>query len=143
MYWGWITDTGDFGFSTSDIVEIYSRGSANREVTDGNWHHVVLVKEWHVNSVCVSTMYLDGGQAQGGVTIVRNTGAGTTSYQDADGGIRYLGFTQHGGGGDVQFIGSLDELVIYDRALTATEVGQHFLSVTQVDSDGDGMPDYW
>ncbi|HXJ59960.1 MAG TPA: LamG-like jellyroll fold domain-containing protein [Verrucomicrobiae bacterium] len=143
MYWGWITDTGDFGFSTSDIVEIYSRQSANREVTDGKWHHVVLVKEWHVNSVCVSTMYLDGGDAQGGVTIVRNTGAGTTSYQDSDGGIRFLGFTQHGGGGDVQFIGLLDELVIYDRALTATEVGQHYLSVTQVDSDGDGMPDYY
>jgi hypothetical protein len=50
-------------------------------------------------------------------------------YQDSDGGIRYLSFTQTGGGDNVQFIGLLDELAIYDRALTETEVRQHYRSV--------------
>jgi len=90
MYWGWITDTGEFGFSTSDIAEIYSGRDGGTAVTDNNWHHIVLEKEWHVASPCVSTMYIDGGSAQGGATITKTTAAGNTSYQDADGGIRYL-----------------------------------------------------
>src|SRR6185436_2573313 len=141
MYWGWFNADGDFGFSTSDIVEIFANRDGSRNVTDGQWHHVVLVKEWHVTRACISTMYLDGGTPQGGVTITRTTAAGGPSYQDNDSGIRYLGFTQAGGGSDVQYIGMIDELAIYDRALTPTEVRQHFRSVYEADSDGDGMPD--
>src|SRR5207344_2902746 len=118
------------------LVEIFARRDSGRTVADGQWHHIVLVKEWHVAAQGVSTVYIDGGTAQGGATIVRNTGAGSTSYQDADGGIRYLGFTQNGGGGDVQFIGSVDEVAIYNRALSADEVGAHFASVESVDTDG-------
>ena len=141
MYWGFVTATGDLGFSTSDLVEIYATRDGTKNVTDGQWHHIVLVKEWHVAQACRSLMYIDGGAAQGGATISRTTAAGTPSYQDTDSGIRYLGFTQNGGGGDVQFIGRFDELVIYDRALTETEVRQHYRSVTEADTDNDGMPD--
>jgi hypothetical protein len=143
MYWGWITDTGEFGLSTSDITEIYSGRDGGKAVTDNNWHHIVLTKEWHVSSPCVSTMYIDGGSGQGGATIIKNTAAGNTSYQDADGGIRYLGFTQNGGGTDVQYIGLVDELAIYDRGLTDTEVAAHYNAVVKLDSDGDGMPDMY
>ena len=103
----------------------------------------MLVKEWHVNQQCNSILYVDGGTAQGGVTISRATPAGNASYQDTDSGIRYLGFVQAGGGGDVLFIGLVDELVIYDRALTANEVGAHYTSVATVDTDGDSLPDFY
>lgn len=142
MYWGWINSTGDFGFSTSDIREIYSQANGSRDVTDGQWHHIVLVKEWHVSSLSRSIMYIDGGTNQGGRTIIRTTPAGNPSYQDsADGGIRYLGFTEAGGGTDLQYIGLVDEVAIYNRALTETEVRLHYRSVTDADTDGDGMPD--
>src|SRR5688572_8218708 len=88
MYWGWISAAGDFGFSTSDLVEIFARRDGNREITDSNWHHIVLVKEWHVSCNSVSRMCIDGGTIAGGVTIVRNTAAGIASYQDTDAGIR-------------------------------------------------------
>ena len=144
MYWGWINDQGDFGFSTSDSMEVFAkRDGTNINVGDGKWHHVVMIKNWRVTQLCTSTMYIDGGSAQGGVTITRTTAAGNASYQDTDSGIRYLGFTHNGGTANNQFIGTLDELAIYDRALTAEEAGLHFASVATVDTDGDGMPDLW
>jgi hypothetical protein len=136
MYWGWLNQSGQLGFSTSDLVEIFASG-----VTDGQWHHVVLVKEWRLNELSRSVMYLDGGSAQGGMTIEATTPAGNASYQDTDGAIRYVGFTETGGGANVQFIGFLDELAIYDRALTETEARVHFRAVMEGDTDEDGMPD--
>lgn len=143
MYWGNINSSGDFIFSTSDLHDCHSIRDAGRDVTDGQWHHIVLVKEWHVSSPCVSTMYIDGGALEGGATIIRNTAAGNASYQDTDSGIRYIGFTQAGELDNVQFIGQLDEVAIYDRALSPTEVRTHFRAVYFGDTDGDGMPDAW
>ena len=135
IFWGTFTGTGDFGLSTSEIHEILAERDGAIEVTDNNWHHIVLVKEWHFSTVCVSTMYVDGGAAAGGVTVTATTPAGNASYQDTDFAIRYLGFTQSGGSGNLQYIGLFDELVIYDRALTASEVEAHFNSIT-VDNEG-------
>lgn len=143
MYWGNINSDGDFIFSTSDLHDCHSIRDASKKVTDGQWHHIVMVKEWHVSSACISTMYIDGGTNEGGATIIKTTAAGGTSYQDTDSAIRYIGFTQNGELDNVQFIGGLDEVAIYDRALTATEVRTHFRSVYYGDTDGDGMPDAW
>ena len=142
MYWGWIRDTGDFGFSTSDIREIYSQRDGGIPVTDGNWHHIVLVKEWHTNSLSRSKMFIDGGAKRGGKTIITTTAAGSLSYQDDDGGIQFLGFTQNGGGTDVQYIGLIDELAIYDRGFNESEARLHYLA-SLPDTDGDGIPDLY
>lgn len=144
MYWGKINDVGEFGFSTSDINDILTRRDMGKNVTDGQWHHIAMVKEWHVNSPSRSTMYIDGGPMQpGGASFTTTTAAGNPSYQDADSIIRYVGFTQNGELENVQYIGLLDEVVIYDRALSPTEVRLHSKAVREADTDGDGMPDMY
>jgi hypothetical protein len=140
MYWGNINSSGDFIFSTSDLHDIHAT-SANKKVTDGQWHHIVMIKEWHVSQPCVSTMYVDGGTNEGGATLTTTTAAGNASYQDTDSPIQFIGFTQNGEQTDVQFIGKLDEVAIYNRALSPTEVRTHYRSVYFGDTDGDGMPD--
>lgn len=144
MYWGKINDVGEFGFSTSDLNDILTRRDMGKNVTDGQWHHLAMVKEWHVTQPCRSTMYIDGGPLQaGGASFTTTTGAGNVSYQDGDSLIRYIGFTQNGEIENVQYIGMLDEVVIYDRALTAGEVRAHSAAVLGADTDNDGMPDVY
>jgi hypothetical protein len=144
MYWGKINSSGEFGFSTSDINDILTQRDMGKNITDGNWHHLVMIKEWHVNQVCVSTMYLDGGpQIPGGAMFSRTTAAGNASYQDPDSVTRYIGFTQNGELGNVQYIGFVDEVAIYDRALSEAEVRLHAQAVRNADTDSDGMPDLY
>lgn len=144
MYWGKINDQGEFGFSTSDLNDVLTKRDLNKNVTDGQWHHMVMIKQWHVSQPCVSTMYIDGGPLQpGGSSFTKTTAAGNVSYQDSDSLIHYLGFTQNGELENVQYIGMLDEVAIYDRALTDAEVRLHSKAVLEADTDGDGMPDVW
>jgi hypothetical protein len=145
MYWGKINNVGEFGFSTSDNNDILTKRDMNKNVTDGNWHHLVMIKEWHLNSANISRMYIDGGPLQpGGAAFTKTLGAGTgVNYQDDDSVIRYLGFTQNGEQENVQYIGFLDEVVIYDRALTDSEVRLHSQAVLGADTDGDTMPDVY
>jgi hypothetical protein len=128
IYWGWIRDDGDFGFSTSDIREIHSVRDADYEVVNDEWHHVMMVKEWRDQGPATSALYIDGGEVSGGATIEDSTGAGNPSLQDDDGQIQYLGFVEKGrdGNANVQYIGLLDELVIYDRALTEQDAALHY-----------------
>jgi hypothetical protein len=140
LYWGFITGEGELGMSTSDMVEIRSEKDGKIDVSDGKWHHIAMVKDWNLEGANYSTMYIDGGSASGGATVVKSTAVGDASLQDADSGITMVGKTQNGGGNDVQYIGFLDELIIYDRALSAAEVAAHFATV-ETDSDGDGMSD--
>ncbi len=73
-------------------------------------------------------MYVDGGAGIGGKTFEIETSPGTGSQQDDDAGIQFLGVNNAGGGGDVQYIGLIDELVIYNKALTETHARLHYLS---------------
>ena len=140
LYWGYISQNGDFGMSTSDIRELFAEEDGNFDVTDGNWHHIVMIKDWNIDSPSLSTLHIDGGTEAGGVTIEAETAAGDASFQDSDSAITLVGKVQNGGGGDHQFIGLLDELVIYNRGLSPQEVAAHFNTV-ESDSDGDGMSD--
>ena len=107
--------------------QIYSHGRAGRfgdecpvivePIADGRWHHIVWVRN---ASEGYSDIYLDG---VGQTNLCRDL-----EYRDlvvAEGGL-ILGQDQDrlGGGfaADQAFQGSLDDLWIYDRALTASEV---------------------
>jgi hypothetical protein len=140
MYWGWINSSGVFGFSTSDLKECNAPTTKN--VTDGQWHHIVMIKQWIAGAACPSTLYIDGGTNEsGGITLNATTTAGTASFQDIDGPVRFLGVNPNGEQANCQFIGFLDEVAIYDRALTAAEVRLHYHAVAYGDTDSDGMPD--
>lgn len=145
MYWGKINNTGEFGFSTSDNNDILTKRDMGKNCTDGNWHHLVMIKEWHQSAPNISRMYLDGGPLQpNGASFTKTLGAGTgINYQDLDSFIQYIGFTQSGELENVQYIGYLDEVVIYDRALTEAEVRLHSQAVLGADTDNDGMPDVY
>jgi hypothetical protein len=48
--------------------------------------------------------------------------------QDDDGQIQYLGFTQSGELGDVQYMGLIDEVIIYTNALLEAQARLHYLA---------------
>ena len=106
---------------------LFSHGSAGQRqfecrvdvepIADGRWHHIVWVRNADEG---YSDLYLDGAGQQG---ICGHLGYGDLSVEE--GGL-ILGQDQDrlGGGFDSSqaFQGSLDDLWIYGRALTASEV---------------------
>jgi hypothetical protein len=128
IYWGNFNASGDFIFSTSDLHDIHV---TNNYATDGQWHHVVMSKIWYNDRPCESRLFLDGGAEAGGITIYATTPAGAPSGQDLDAGLRYLGLTQAGELDNVQYIGFLDEFVVYTNAFVEAQARLHYLAARQ------------
>ena len=120
------SDTGD-GVTLTGAVAI----------NDGNWHHVVGVRDAANDDVI---LYVDG------VKVAENTSAVFSSGFEsslAELNLGYLDLPSF-----FRFEGTLDEVAIYDRALSATEVQQHYngglggLGARYcVDLDSDGITD--
>ena len=90
-----------------DTVDGYSAGS----VADGKWHHIVL----SLNGT-TGTTYNNGVAVTSGQTWT-GTGQATVNSTPLQLGVGSAG-------GSVDFVGSLDDMRIYNRALSATEVLQ-------------------
>lgn len=88
-------------------------------VNDGNWHHVVVT--W-LSSNGLTKLFKDGVLAYSAIL------AANTLIQD--GGSLVLGGEQDSVGGSFEayqrYIGLLDEVAIYNRALSDIEVQQHY-----------------
>jgi MSHA biogenesis protein MshQ len=85
---------------------------------DNNWHHVVIIQD---NSINGGRMYVDGGEVgnnQGGVVNLRND---IITYAGAD--MRDYRF---------YFNGNIDDVLIYDSALSSSEIEQMFNSVGSI-----------
>jgi lysophospholipase L1-like esterase len=103
-------------------------------ISDGDWHHAVSIWEGTKDSAFV---YIDGElQAQTGYNFQ------TTFSSPMPVNVGYLDF-----GGGFRFSGALDELAIYDRALSVAEIELHYqnglagiayCAVTCGDVDGSG-----
>jgi hypothetical protein len=116
-----------FSFSNNDptaaFAGFYNGGlkSATGSMPLGHWHHFVWVRVGGGNALTGTTVYIDGQDVTG--TLVQDalpantlTPAVTATefrVNRARDLIRY-------------FTGTLDELVLYDRALTAQEVTDHY-----------------
>ncbi|MFM2357274.1 MAG: hypothetical protein RJA61_11 [Candidatus Parcubacteria bacterium] len=84
---------------------------SNSDYADGNWHHVVLVR----NSSQVITTYIDGAVMP--VTTPYTLGTGKANINNTED-------VQIGtGNAGVFFNGEVDEARYYDRSLSASEVG--------------------
>ena len=93
---------------------------------DGAWHHIAVV---HENGVALR-YYVDGVL---GATRDYTDGVIFTRTQD------YFTLGAEPGGG-LQYVGLVDRLKASSGALTAEELDS---DPAVVDTDGDGMPDYW
>lgn len=83
-------------------------------INDGSWHHVVCTFDNTVGSI----VYIDGlSSASDAVTTNTNNNTGE--------GV-YIG--NYGGGGGSEFPGSLDEIGVWTRALSSSEVTQLYNS---------------
>ncbi|UCF15480.1 MAG: hypothetical protein JSW59_18935, partial [Phycisphaerales bacterium] len=108
---------GLLGWEVSTSTGIVDLGS-KRRVDDGQWHHVVGVFD---NGT--STIYIDGvpdASAVGGSTF----GTGTVRYGFVGSQSEATVFDGNRSGSPGYWIGSIDDVRIYDRALTQGDIAQ-------------------
>jgi len=114
-YWRFAIDTqiyvGYYNASDSTVHDIYG----NTSVNDGNWHHVVF--RFDHGAV---TMFLDG-EEDGSFSHGEFFGSGVTRYGFISNGSEASSFDGNKGP-TAYFNGEIDEVMIFDRALTQTEV---------------------
>ncbi|HEX5220605.1 MAG TPA: LamG-like jellyroll fold domain-containing protein [Verrucomicrobiae bacterium] len=132
---GSLTDTDplfDFGThnaGTDGTVDIYIRNDTggtsgdHRHTTaiayDGNWHNIVYVQRDVGNGSMKAQMWIDGVLDPVVINPVRPLTANTTAI----GALRRAGVS-------AWFIGMIDEVAVWSRALSAEEIG--ILQVTQI-----------
>jgi hypothetical protein len=111
--------SGKLQMNVSDAQSQVTATSAN-SVNDGNWHYVAGVYDGNRLS-----LYIDGDldvQVSGSITIAANNGQPLT-----------VGAWQ----GAFPYAGLIDELEIYDRALSGVEVNDGYGPVSKWSGDGD------
>ncbi|TKB24506.1 hypothetical protein FCL47_18680, partial [Desulfopila sp. IMCC35006] len=108
IQWGWISDDGHINMG---VANSYGAKSTT-VVNDGEWHHVVLTRD-HVTGE--TSVYVDGNLES---TVKTVTGIKDSTH------ISGFGATFGSNGLNEYLQGELDDIRIYDRVLTASEVSQ-------------------
>ena len=106
----------------------FLRVNSNNTINDGNWHHVSFT----VNSAG-NALYIDGNLAAS--TFVTGSSATTKFISDLSTKTHlYIGAYNDGAiNGD--FLGNIDDLRIYDRALNGSEVATLAADLSLMDAD--------
>ncbi len=86
--------------------------SHNVSINDGQWHHLVFTAD-----ISHSYLYVDG------VQVATGTGIGSGVHYDGGGGIA---IGQDGDNPASYFVGDIDEVALYDHALTLAQVQSHY-----------------
>ncbi len=121
-WWIGIDGDGRAAFALTDINGGSITLHGERNLTDGNWHHVVAVRDGDADA---NLLYVDG-QLE-----ASQESAGYQSGFSSPTAPITMGYVEDGSAG--RFSGLLDELAIYDRRLTEEEIAAHVL---------DGLVDY-
>jgi hypothetical protein len=107
VQWGWISSTGRIGFGIADEAGVLSANPVN----DGAWHNVAMSHNFATGAteIWVDGVLSNSGSVLPGATIPNLfRGFGVTA-DDGPATDRYLN-------------GTLDDVRIYDRALTASQI---------------------
>ncbi len=109
-----LTNNGKFQGQIRDSYGLYSNLTSNSTITDGKWHYLTFVIDRVADKL---TIYIDGNFDN--MTDDLTMG---TSTNNAD---LFIG---KAASDDRYFNGSLDEIRIYDRALSVREIEDHYES---------------
>jgi hypothetical protein len=126
LWWFGIAADGGAAFALFDRLgngETVTEGIGTGKLADNKWHHVVLVRQANVVENVLSsttTIYIDG-KSEGSFSAATYTGAFSSATAPLT-----IGFLRLNGTPDFHFDGSLDEVALYDRALSSTEINDHF-----------------
>jgi hypothetical protein len=105
IFWGWLDATGRIGMQAGNTAGAKSTAPIN----DGQWHHIALTRNATTGLVQV---YVDGVLSGSATSEV---GTKTTTF-------RSLGRIEDTGGTPAWFAGSLDDVRLFNRVLTAQEI---------------------
>ncbi|MBU0975448.1 LamG domain-containing protein, partial [Patescibacteria group bacterium] len=105
IFWGYIDNVGRIGFHVGDGNEVKSTNPVNNNV----WHQIGMTRN---HSTGLIKLFIDG-QLNG--QIVSDIGIKTTPFSS-------IGRIEDTGGTPEYYIGSLDELGIWNRELSDTEI---------------------
>jgi hypothetical protein len=115
-WWAGASKGNGLAYFSNDGPSCEVGAIGNTNLADGNWHHIVGVRQ----SVTNYMIYVDGVvQGTNNITI----GSGCNSSAADSPASWQVG--RHGGWATT-FAGSIDELMMWNRALTATEVQKLF-----------------
>ncbi len=111
-----------FLFRDSIPTELYKRTTV--ALDDGIWHFVVITYDGSLN-IANLKMYVDGSEAATAVLGSSLNGANTTVPTG-----KSFGIGDRPIGASADFIGNIDEVMIFDKVLTATEINNLYTSAT-------------
>lgn len=110
-------DSGKIGFETYNGVAIFSGSTTTRYITEaGKWYHVAGT--WTGNAWAI---YVNGVQVLSGTCTPQTTRSNTLDVQ----------IGRHGSWSWVYFNGIIDEVRIYNRALTSDEIYNDYTGIEQ------------
>jgi hypothetical protein len=92
-------------------------GDGDDAINDGEWHHVVFIFDQANNNAYT---YVDG--------VLDGSNTSYTDNSDTSGGDLTIGTRTAGGEADGYWDGSIDEVMIFNRSLSADEVGEIYNS---------------
>lgn len=112
-------DAGKINAGMRDGVTVgYNVGANTSTSNDGNWHHVVVIFNRNLTGASQTNMYLDGAVNYVSALSVTTTGNFTTQNL-------YIGARN---ASSLWFNSALDEISIWNRALSADEVKDLYLN---------------
>jgi len=122
---------GDIGFNTArgDMF-----GTDASELADGEWHHVVGV--FTNGDVTQNTIHIDGVEQE--MSQIQGTPSSASANIDSSSGSLYFG--SWGANDSYRFSGSMDEVKVFDGALSSDEIGMlHDIESANIKWDGTAL----
>lgn len=112
------TATNQLTFATEDAaggstLHLTSSNSSVNNIANGEWRHVVCVRDGLVTSVYIDGVFIRSVTSSKGIKNVSNAGTFKVGCQESGVG----NYTN-------KFIGAIDDLIVYKRALSAQEIAE-------------------